>query len=624
MLGSLRKVSQSWYAKILFVPLIALFAIWGIGDVMRMRAENKPALTVGDEKFSADEVAEEFRHDVERMQRLFGGKLTAEQARQMGMLDQTIQRMVTQSLLDQSAQHLGLTVDNETLRKTIAATPAFQNQLKVFDRTVYQETLRSNGFTETRFEAAERRDIVRGELAAAISGGVVAPKELLDPLFHYREERRVAETITFAGAKMPAPAKPEDSVLQAFHKDHASAFMAPELRAVTAIVVRTADIAGDIKPSDADIQKAYQERQGEFTVEETRSIRQVLFPDKAAAQAMVDAVKKGQSFDDAAKAAGKEVTDLGKVDRKAMPFTQLADTAFALAAPGIAGPVQTELGWHVLDVSNISPGSVKPLAEVRDKIVQGLVKDEAINRLYALSTKMEDAIGSGAPLEEAASNLQLKLLKIPAIDQSGNGTDGKPAAGVPDSPAFRQAVFQTAQGSTSDVSPLENDDGYFVVRVDQVTPPTLKPFEQVKDQVLAAWTAEQQAHAAQKMAAEAAEKINHGETLAAVAGNYAVATTKPFLRTGTSDVPGAVAAAVFGLEPGKAASVTVPEGAVVAQLKEIVPADPEASSSAYQQLREQLEQGIAADMVRQYVASLERQYGMSLQQAQIDQQFGQQ
>lgn len=624
MLESFRKASQSWFIKILFAFLILSFGVWGIGDVVRDRAESQPAITVGDQKVPATEVAEQFRRETEKLSGMFGGKLTLEQARQFGLLQRTVEQIISRTLLDQAAHRLGLGADEDTLRRVIASTPAFQNELHVFDKAIYQRALIRAGFTERQFVALERADIAREQLLQMVTDGLKAPAAAADPLFRFRQEQRVAETVTFPADKMPAPAQPDDATLQKYHQDHSAQFMSPEMRGLTALVVRTADVAGDIKIPESDVEKAYQIRQDEFQTPETRNVQQVLFDDQAKARAFADDVRQGKDFAATAKAAGTDVSDLGWVDRKGLPIPALADAVFGAAGAGVVGPVESPLGWHVLRVASVVPGKSRPLSDVRNQIVQDLVKDEATNRLYALSTKLEDTIGSGASIDEAAGTLNLKALKVAAMDEHGNGPDGKPVDGAPLTPAFLGKVFDTAQGSTSEVSQLDDNSGYFVVHVDQISPPALKPFDQVKTQVLAAWNHEQRQQEARKAADAAAERLAKGESLAAVAGSYAVETTKPFLRTSDekSTVPPLLAAEMFKQPaPGGVAVVAVEGGALVARLAKIIPADPKADTVQFDRTREQLSQAITNDMMQEYVTALQKDFGVKVNNAAIDAQF---
>jgi peptidyl-prolyl cis-trans isomerase D len=624
MLDSFRKASKSWPIKIMFVFLIASFGIWGIGDVVRQRAASQPAIVVGKQEVSAREVVDEFRRDTERVQAMFGGKITMQQARQFGLLQRTIEQIVSRNLLDQASTDLKFTVDDDSLRQVIQQTPAFQNELKMFDKSVYQRVLSRAGFSEKQFVAMERRDITRDQLVQMVTGGIVAPAVQADPLFRYRQEQRAADTVVFSADKVSAPAKPDDATLQAYHQAHAAQFMAPELRGLTAIVLRTADTATDIKPSDADIEKSYQVRLGEFQKIEKRAIQQVTFPDQGKAKAFADAVHQGKDFAAEAKTEGKDVLDLGTVDKTGLPLEVLADAAFALPTPGVTDPVQSPLGWHVLRITSITAGNTKPLAEVRGQIIQSLVNDEALTRLYTLSTKLEDSIGSGASLDEAAGTLNIKPIKVAALDDHGQGADGKPVPGLPTSPTFLQAAFTTGQGSTSDVTQMENNAGYFVLHVDSVTPPALKPFASIKDEVLAAWSQDQKEQTARKQAEAAAERVKKGEAITAVAGTLKVETTKPFARTPseTTPLPPMLVSEMFKAQLGGVAVVALPGGSMVARLKSVIPADPQTQAAALTQTRRQLSQAIAADVMQQYVAALEKDYGVTIHNALIEQQFG--
>lgn len=622
MLDSFRKASQSWYIKLLFVLLILSFGVWGIGDVIRTQADQQPAISVGKEKISAPDVAEEFRRDTERLATMFGGKLSADQARQLGLLQRTVQQMVNRSLLNQAAGDLRLGADEETLRRIIADTPAFQNELHVFDKAVYQRTLIRAGLTERQFLAMEKSDIARQQLGEMVGGGVAAPATLADPLFRYRQESRVAETITFPSDKMPLPARPADDVLKQFHQAHSAMFMSPEMRGFSAIVVHLTDVSQDIKIADADVEKSYQIRQGEFQTPETRAVRQVLFADADKAKAFADAAKTGD-FAAKAKEAGAELSDLGTVDAKSLPIEALADAAFSAKAPGIVGPVESPLGWHVLEVSKIVPGASRPIAEVKAQITRDLVKDEATNRLYALSTKMEDAVGSGAGIDEIASTLGLKAVKVATIDQQGQGPDGKPAAAnLP--PVVLAHAFQMDNGSTSEVLQLDDNSGYYILHVDQVSPPALKPFDAVKDRVLGAWNAEQQEQEARRQADAAAERGRKGEALSSVGGPYKVETTKPFLRAEGErpTVPPLLAAEMFKQPAvGGISVVTIPGGAMVARLAVINPSDPKTQAPQFDAMRKQLTQALSDDLSQQYLLALQKDYGVKINNALIEAQF---
>jgi peptidyl-prolyl cis-trans isomerase D len=626
MLESFRKASSSWPIKILFGILVLAFGgFWGIGglgDLVMNRSATQPAIKVGDISIAAPQVADEFRRSVEQMQPMFGGKLSLDQARQIGLLDRTIEQLVSRSLLDQAARDLDIVVDDDTLRAAVAAIPAFQDdQTRSFDKDRYQAILQRSGITEPQFLAIEREGLARNILVQAIGGGIRAPAALVNPLFLYGEEKRIGDTIRFDAGTMKTPSMPDESVLKAFIEAHKAQFAEPEMRGLTAIIVTVADLANGAKPSEADIQQAYKTRQAEFVTPEKRAVSQVLFNDQASAQAFLDSVKAGKPFNTA---AGDRLDDLGAVSRDDLPLPQLADAIFGAAGPGLIGPVQTSLGWHVLSVSKIMPEHTDALADVRDKVVADLTKDSATKQIYDVSNKIEDSIGSGASIEETANSLGLKTVKIAAIDHSGKGPDGKPVPGVPQSNAFLNAAFQTDKGATSEVTPIENDGGYFVVRVDSIAAAALKPYESIKDQAFSAWAQQQREDAAYQQAVAAAERVKKGESLAQIAGSAKIESTAPLTRDGADPKAALVAAELFRLKPGEAAPIRSEGGSAVVVLKSIVAADPKQDQASYDKVSRAIGQSLSQGLIDQYLVALQRKYPVTVNKTLIASQFAQQ
>lgn len=616
MLETLRKSTQSWFIRILFGILVLSFIIFfGTGDDLLRVSSSRPAIVVGSQSISGREVAEQFQRDSERLQSALQTRLSAEQARDFGILQQAIRQIVTRALLAAAASDLGFTLDDASLRRVIATMPAFLNGADQFDMVLYQNGLRRAGFTEARFLEMLRKDAIRQNVINLVQSGVSVPGIVTDTLFQYRFERRIAETIIVPANKMAIPPKPDEAVLKAYWTEHAEDFTAPETRKIKAVVLRLSDIAAGIKPDEAAIKQIYESRQSEFVTPEKRAVQQVLFENQAEAQAFADSIKSPADFVAAARKSGRTVVDIGLVQAGDLPLATLEDVAFALTAPGVTPPVKSDLGWHVLLVSAIEPSIQEPLDEVRPAIVRELAREEGTDRLFALSTKLEDAIGSGAPIEEAAATLGIPVLNIESLDRQGNDPNGKPATGLPSSRLFLESVFSTAEGASTQVTAMEGDSGYFVLQVEKVTPPALKPFGTVEGEVLAAWNQEQRRIAAREMAKSLSARLEKGEAASTVAKGYAHGVTAPFLRApgpNGKDTSPILAAAMFKSVPGEIAVIDLPEASVVARLKEIVPANAAADREAYFGLNQQLTQSFAEDMLQEYLSSLQETYGVTI------------
>jgi hypothetical protein len=118
-----------------------------------------------------------------------------------------------------------------------------------------------------------------------------------------------------------------------------------------------------------------------------------------------------------------------------------------------------------------------------------------------------------------------------------------------------------------------------------------------------------------------ADKLRKDGNFAALAGAMKIETTKPFARSGGAQVPPLLAAEIFRLPAtGSVAVVANGADAVVARLTEIRADD--ADGAGFDAARNQASQALSEDLMQEYVASLRKQIGATVNMAAITQQFG--
>src|SRR5260221_14492631 len=107
MLQAIRSKAGSLIVKILFALLIVSFGVWGIGDIFRERsAAETTVASVGDINIQADELQIAVRREMSRMSGLCGGNFGTEQAKQLGLVDSVLNRIVASDLLDLEERRL--------------------------------------------------------------------------------------------------------------------------------------------------------------------------------------------------------------------------------------------------------------------------------------------------------------------------------------------------------------------------------------------------------------------------------------------------------------------------------------------------------------------------------------
>jgi peptidyl-prolyl cis-trans isomerase D len=621
MLAIFRKASQTTLAKIFFGILTLAFSTWGISDVVRTKVYDAPAISIGDTRFSSDDVLREFKLDIDMITKQYRTKLSLSDARQAGLLQQTIDRLVQKTAMSLAVTKLGLTIDDDSLRKRIEAFPAFQNQFHQFDKLQFITVLRNNNLSEIQFIKEQRDSLSKQELMQIITSGLQAPLPMVTPIAAYRYEQRIIQTLLISPDNQSLPSSPDDETLKTYFDQHHSLFMAPEYRSIHIVSVREEDLMDGIKPSDSDIQKAYDIKAGDFIKPEKRTVRQILFDKSEQAQSFMDQIISKKSFDSVAQTFNVKVTDLGSIEKKELPFEQMAQAVFSASLHSVVGPVETPLGFSVLEISAISPSTSRPLQDVKSQLIQSLIKEEATNRLYAISTKLEDSIGAGASIEETANALNIISTRLEPFDEKGMNPLGNISPVIAKTPDLIASAFTTAEGTTSDVTSYHDNAGYFALHVDKVIPTHLKDFTSIKSDVLKSYNAAQQVIIANKKADDIIAQIHNGIALSSVAVGQKIETSKALMRNSQDkDIPTPVLSQSFKLnKPGDTAVVHTAKGPIIIYLKEIIPASIDEARQAT--LQKQLSKSMTSDLLQEFIAQLQKDYSANINYGQIDKQF---
>ncbi|HET6519343.1 MAG TPA: SurA N-terminal domain-containing protein [Geminicoccaceae bacterium] len=608
MLNAIRKRASSWVVKVFFVLLIASFAVWGIGDTFFGGGQSQVAATVGDSEIGVNEVSSAFQAGVERLQDQLGTAVDREQAVRLGLMDQALQDLISQRLLDLGAADLGLRIADDTVRQSVFENPLFQTGNR-FDRARFENILMANGLTEEGFLALVRRDALRAALVESLAGPVEVPGAMVDRLYRHRNERRSGRLLLVTPERIEEVPQPTAEELAAYHAEHEAEFTAPEYRALTYVSLEPEDLIEEVQVDEGELRAEYEERISEYTNPERRTVQQLLAQDEAALGAAAERVAEGVDFATAAaETPGVSASELGQIARGELP-ADLEAAVFGLAEGEVGRPVRSEFGWHLFRVTALEPEQVTPFEEVRDELQREIAAQRAIDRLPPVANALDDELAAGEPLEEAAANVGLEARAVEAVDARGRTPEGQPA-GLPPWPEFLETAFAAEPGEPTLLN--ETADGaYFVVRVDRVTEPRLKPLDEVRDEAAAAWTAARRDELARQRAEDLRAQAEAAPSLDQLAGaaGLEVRTIGPLRRIdpGTSQgVDRAVVAALFDTRPGEVADrvVEVGGGYGLVATTEVLPADPAADEAGVRQLRDELAAGMRDDLLRQFEAAL--------------------
>ncbi|HUK78510.1 MAG TPA: peptidyl-prolyl cis-trans isomerase [Thermoleophilia bacterium] len=185
-------------------------------------------------------------------------------------------------------------------------------------------------------------------------------------------------------------------------------------------------IIGNVAPTTAQMQTYYNANKSQFDQPATRTVRHVLVKTKAEAlkvQALLAAdnttanwvkVAKKYSTDTGTKSSGG---NLGPIHKGQMvkPFE---DAAFAAKLDTVSAPVHSQYGWHVLEVTKITPAKKSTFASAKASIKSTLTsqmqsntwknwlakEQKAATILYAAGFDPDKLTASPSPAPSASSS----------------------------------------------------------------------------------------------------------------------------------------------------------------------------------------------------------------------------
>jgi peptidyl-prolyl cis-trans isomerase D len=473
---------------------------------------------------------------------------------------QALENLVTERTLQAAAQHEHFMPSADVVSARFWNDPQFAF-LRNADGTVNKALLAAQGMTPSMFLERLRQDYAVRQVTAPIESSVAvgdsAPKLAFDSLLQQREVQLQRFDVKEFAAKL----NPSDADIEAFYKEPANAakFQLPESAQIQYLVLDLEALKKDVSFTEEDLRKYYEENASRYGVPEERRASHILIKAersapadqrakaKARAEELLAQVRKNPaSFAEVAKKnsqdEGSAVNggDLDFFGRGAM--VKEFDAAVYAMKPGeISNLVETDYGYHIIQLTGTRGGERKPFDAVRAE-VEAEVRKQLAQRRYAEASEQFGNLvyEQSDSLQPAADKLKLQIQTATVRRQPQPG-----AAGPLASAKLLDAVFGAeALNNKRNTEAIETGPSQLVsARVVQHNPARVPPLADVKDRARELLV--------KKLATAEAKKAGEAR-LAALKAN-----------------PGDVA----GLEPAVTVSRAKPQGLSRLQLEAVLGAD---------------------------------------------------
>jgi peptidyl-prolyl cis-trans isomerase D len=539
MLGLMRKHATSWLIKVALFAIVIVFIFWGGYSYTEKKASR--VAEVNGSYISMLEFQSMYNNLVEQMRRRLGKQFSPELAETLNLKQQALEQLINRRVILAEAKILDLGVSREELQSAIISYPAFQTNGR-FDDQRYQQILRLNKLNPQEFEASQSQDLLISKVQHFITRGTkVLDAEILS-FFHLTQDKVNLAYIQVDPKDFKSQVKVDEDSIRDYFDKHRESYRLPAKRNILYVRFRPQDYINEVQPTDEEIEDFYRLHEEDYKEPEKVRARHILFriPPKAKisdiqaiqkrADMVLDLARKGEDFAELAKKYSQDSTaskggELGYFTRQDMvkPFS---DAAFSLKKGEISDLVRTRFGLHIIKVEDIKPESIKPLAEVKEKVIQGVKQEQAREIARQRAESFIDLSRSLDDMKKAAQEKNLP------VKESGLFAAGEPIPSLGSSPEISEAVFSLQLKEISPVLTLGEDQ--LVVQLIAIQDSRLEEFDEAQEQVREDWLAEQSRDLARRKAEEWLQIARKERTITNVVRNNKLQLKKTGLFTAVS------------------------------------------------------------------------------------------
>lgn len=507
---------------ILVLLILPSFVLVGMEGYSQFTDGAGTVAKVGKQKVSQQEWDNAHRNFVER-QRSQRPDLDLSLFDQPSVKQQSLDALIREYVLLMAANDQHLTVPAGRIMRIFANDPQFA-ALRNPDGSVNKALLEARGMSPLQLETMLRQELtvsqVLGGVQVSSHGAQLSTRAAVDALFQVRD----VQWMKFEPKAYMAQLNPTAEHLQAFYKDPANAawLTTPEQADVQYLVLDLDTLKARVSVSEDELRRSYKENIQRYSTPEERRASHILIKAEASASAeqkkaarakaeqlLAQLQKNPAQFAELARknsddpGSGANGGDLDFFGRGDM-VKSFEDAAYALKPGQLSGLVESEFGFHIIQLTGVRGGETKPFESVRAEIEDDARKQLAQRQYAEAAEKFTNMVYEQSDsLQPVADELKLQI-------QTANGVLRQPGTkdrGALSNRRLLDTLFDPAtRGKGHNTEAVEVGTNKLVsARIVKYRPAALMPFDQAQAQVRERWMTAQalkaaRADAEQKMA----------------------------------------------------------------------------------------------------------------------------
>ncbi len=548
MLSKIRDKSQGTFAWIILILICVPFALWGIQNYVGGGSESAVA-TVGEREF--------YQQDLNRAYAQYSQNLQGVNFDEKEIKKQALAKLIKDEVLLQHVQDQGLVVTDKVARDFIKGLEYFQTDGK-FDNKQYKAMLATQRMSPGEFVGKIKKALVMEQFQRSVVESSFATEKEIESFFKIQNQKRDVEIVAVALEKVDA--QPTDEEIDGYYQKNQSSYQTVEQVAIEYVELSLDELAKQVEPTAEQLKAYYEEQKDLYTTKERRKISHILFAftkdtgnDEIQLQRALKAknelsqkefsVLAAEVSDD--KLTASKGGDLGLFNVGVMEKA-FEEAASSLQLNQVSDPVKSAFGYHLIKVTELAPGAVKPFESVKGELTIAFQRAEAESTFYELSeTLTEVSYENPDSLQAVSDALGVKISKTELFSKNVKADSSNKE--FVSQPAIINAAFSedVLKGNNSSLIEM-GDDRSLVLRMVEYQPAEVKPLKEVRSLIIEKLLNEK----ARKITVDKAEAIKNavveGKSLSELAKQNNLKTQKlSAISRSDGDLPWQVNQAIF-------------------------------------------------------------------------------
>ncbi|MCY4274763.1 MAG: SurA N-terminal domain-containing protein [Gammaproteobacteria bacterium] len=384
MLTAIKQRATGWVAWAIVILITIPFALWGINSYFEGGSEVSIA-SVNGQELPLYSYQDSLQNRAQVLRQQMGDSFDPVILESLQIRRSVLDSIIDQTIMDQYIVEQKFRISDEQLNQTIHNAEIFQAEGK-FDAMQYRSILAASRYTPQQYEELERINQAVNQVRLGIINSAFVLDSEVDQLLSIQQQQREIQYSLLEVDKFAEGIEVTEEEVKDYYDSNSEDFMSPARMKVSYVELDVKSLSSRMEPSEQQIAGFYEENKGRYLTPENRRVRHILVAVDASAtdqdrktklglaNDLLERLRSGEDFDQLAKQYSDDPGsknnggDLGIIARGQMvaPFEE---AVYGMSEGDIEGPVETQYGYHIINLIELNEVQQQTLEEVREGVI---------------------------------------------------------------------------------------------------------------------------------------------------------------------------------------------------------------------------------------------------------------